>query len=141
MVALIVVAAHKTALPSDLQLTGNIQLAAIDRMWRILIGLGCVPAAVGLYFRLTIPETPRFTMDIELNLQKAFDDIDKVLTPHHFERTENGMIGRVELPRASIRDLVKYFSEWPNLKVMIGTCWSWFALDVRELCTEISQAD
>jgi hypothetical protein len=36
----------------------------IDFCWRLLIGLGAVPGAVALYFRLTLPETPRFTMDV-----------------------------------------------------------------------------
>ena len=40
-------------------------------MWRLLIGLGCVPGALALYFRLTIPETPRFTMDIERNVDQV----------------------------------------------------------------------
>lgn len=43
----------------------------IDRAWRILLGLGCIPATLALYFRLTIPETPRFTMDIERNVQQV----------------------------------------------------------------------
>lgn len=43
----------------------------IDRTWRILLGLGCIPAVVALYFRLTIPETPRFTMDIERNVKQV----------------------------------------------------------------------
>jgi hypothetical protein len=43
----------------------------IDRAWRILLGLGCLPAVVALYFRLTIPETPRFTMDVERNVKQV----------------------------------------------------------------------
>ncbi|KAJ8128602.1 hypothetical protein O1611_g5030 [Lasiodiplodia mahajangana] len=32
---------------------------AVDKMWRALVGFGAVPAAIALYYRLTIPETPR----------------------------------------------------------------------------------
>lgn len=39
--------------------TGECQVA-VDKMWRALIGIGIVPAVCALYFRLTIPETPRF---------------------------------------------------------------------------------
>ncbi|KAF9043636.1 hypothetical protein BDZ89DRAFT_1128320 [Hymenopellis radicata] len=35
----------------------------VDEVWRILIGLGCVPGVVALYFRLTISETLRYTYD------------------------------------------------------------------------------
>lgn len=31
---------------------------AVDKMWRALVGFGAVPAAIALYYRLTIPETP-----------------------------------------------------------------------------------
>ena len=30
---------------------------SVDRAWRIVAGLGCVPAAVAMAFRLTIPES------------------------------------------------------------------------------------
>lgn len=30
----------------------------VDKMWRVLIGFGAVPACIALYYRLTIPETP-----------------------------------------------------------------------------------
>lgn len=30
---------------------------SIDRAWRIVAGFGCVPAAVAMVFRLTIPES------------------------------------------------------------------------------------
>lgn len=50
----------------------------IDYCWRILIGFGAVPGAIALYFRLTIPETPRYTMDIERNVKQASQDVDTV---------------------------------------------------------------
>ncbi|KAF9577908.1 Inorganic phosphate transporter pho84 [Lunasporangiospora selenospora] len=51
----------------------------LDYVWRCLIGLGCVPALVAVYFRLTIPETPRFVMDVENNIGKAERDVATVL--------------------------------------------------------------
>ena len=59
-------------------------LRHVDFMWRLLIGLGCIPACVALYFRLTIPETPRFTMDIERNVQQAAADVENFLTSGTF---------------------------------------------------------
>jgi len=99
-------------------------------MWRILIGLGCVPGLIALYFRLTIPETPRFTMDVERNVAQASKDIENVLTTGRYIAEEDGPIQRVEAPRASLADFSAYFSKWKNLKVIIGTAYSWFALDV-----------
>ena len=99
-------------------------------MWRILIGLGCVPACIALYFRLTIPETPRFTMDIERNVNQAAQDVDNFLTSGTYYVDPDTTIERVQAPKASKRDFIHYFSQWENMKLLIGTSYSWFALDV-----------
>lgn len=49
-------------------------------MWRLLIGLGCIPGIVALYFRLTIPESPRYTADIERNVLRAAQEVELYLT-------------------------------------------------------------
>lgn len=99
-------------------------------MWRILIGLGCIPACIALYFRLTIPETPRFTMDIERNVQQAASDVENYLTTGTFVVDPDAVVQHVIAPKATRRDFIAHFSKWENLKVLIGTSWSWFALDV-----------
>lgn len=86
---------------------------------------------VALYFRLTIPETPRFTMDIERNVDQAAQDIENVLTiGRHIEDDDAIVTQRVKAPRASRADFVAHFSQWKNGKVLLGTAYSWFALDV-----------
>ncbi|RHZ76890.1 hypothetical protein Glove_187g118 [Diversispora epigaea] len=55
-------------------------LSYIDHVWRLVLGFGVVPAIVALYFRLTVPETPRFTMDVERNIHQAAFDIKTVLS-------------------------------------------------------------
>ncbi|KAL4074946.1 major facilitator superfamily domain-containing protein [Scleroderma yunnanense] len=101
----------------------------IDYCWRILIGMGCIPGVIALYFRLTIPETPRFTMDIERNISQAAKDIDTVVGTHT-GAVDKCSVEHVKAPRASRADFVAYFSRWKNLKVIIGTAYSWFALDI-----------
>src|SRR5271170_3983054 len=44
---------------------------ALDKSWRIVYGVGILPAVVALFFRLTIPETIRFTLDITRNESNA----------------------------------------------------------------------
>ncbi|KAH7928254.1 phosphate permease [Leucogyrophana mollusca] len=126
IVGVIVVAAYKDAI-----LKAPFPAAVpVDYTWRLLIGLGCVPGVIALYFRLTIPETPRFTMDIERNLQQASADIDNVLATGKFVVDDDAVVQRVKAPKASRRDFAAYFSKWQNLKVLIGTSYSWFALDI-----------
>jgi len=126
IVGLIVTVGYKHRLLND----APNNLEAVDHMWRLLIGLGCVPACIALYFRLTIPETPRFTMDIERNVQQASQDVDTFLTKGTFYADPDAAVTRVAAPKASRRDFIAHFSKWENGKVLLGTSWSWFALDV-----------
>ena len=76
IVALVVVSAGKNSLIDD-----NINnMQSIDYMWRLLIGLGCIPGVIALYFRLTIDETPRFVMDVERHVNQAAQDVEDFLT-------------------------------------------------------------
>lgn len=47
---------------------------AIDRLWRLVVGLGMIPAVIALAFRFTIPESPRYKLDILRNVQTVFED-------------------------------------------------------------------
>ena len=105
-------------------------LKHVDYCWRILIGLGCIPGVVALYFRLTIPETPRFTMDIERNVKQAVQDIDNVIATGTFYVDPDAAVQRVQAPKASRRDFIEHFGKWENFKILFGTAYSWFALDV-----------
>ena len=106
-------------------------------MWRLLIGLGCVPGAIALYFRLTIPETPRFTMDVERNVRRARRDVNRVITEggsvgaaYYVDGEGDAVVRRVRAPKATRRDFMQYFSRRENLVPLLGMCYSWFAIDV-----------
>ncbi len=126
LVALIITAAFKSAILNDTPPNYD----SVDYMWRLLIGIGCVPGVIALYFRLTIPETPRFTMDVERNIQQATADISNVLTTGKSRENPDAVIQRAEAPRATWADFTSHFGKWENGKVLIGTAYSWFALDV-----------
>ncbi|KAF2013586.1 inorganic phosphate transporter 1-4 /Pi cotransporter [Aaosphaeria arxii CBS 175.79] len=49
-------------------------IRAVDRLWRLVVGIGIVPAVIALAFRFTIPESPRFKLDILQNVQSVFED-------------------------------------------------------------------
>ena len=46
-------------------LTGIECARTVDRVWRLVAGLGTVPAAVAMVFRLTIPESVYYILDIK----------------------------------------------------------------------------
>ncbi|KAJ7616419.1 major facilitator superfamily domain-containing protein [Roridomyces roridus] len=103
-----------------------------DYMWRLLIGLGCVPAVIALYFRLTIPETTRFMLDIERNVVRAQREIRGALAEQGAHVVRNGVEveQRAGAPVATRRDFLRYFGQWDNFCVLFGAAWSWFAIDV-----------
>ena len=130
---------------------------AADRAWRIIIGVGAVPACIALYYRITIPETPRYTFDIEHDVEKADADIKAYVASKskgsfdvvHQVRTKRIAGRNLNVPRASWSDLVAFFRIWANFKMLLGTTLSWFFLvclrvyliiDSTNICPRISHS-
>ncbi|CAO3586500.1 unnamed protein product [Absidia cylindrospora] len=125
IVGIITTAAFKSAIDSD--------PAYLDYVWRIVIGVGAVPGVLALYYRLTIPETPRYTIDVEQKLEKGIRDAQAFIEngASSGDYTDNIAVAREQVsPKASWADFCNYFGQWKNGKVLIGTAYSWFALDV-----------
>ncbi len=111
---------------------------AVDKMWRTIIGMGAVPGCIALYYRLTIPETPRYTFDVSRDVVKGGSDIKAYLTskpegiPDEVARVQ-GMrdsAPQLEIPKASFKDFMRHYGQWRYGKVLLGTAGSWFFLDV-----------
>lgn len=113
------------------------QLAG-DRSWRIIVGFGAVPACFALYYRITIPETPRYTFDVAQDIEKADADIKAYISnkkegevdPVVQQQTKARMGRRLSVPQASWPDIFSYFRRWKHGKVLIGTATAWFCLDL-----------
>jgi len=101
-------------------------------------GFGAVPGCIALYYRLTIPETPRYTFDVARDVEKAGEDVSAYM--HGKAEGNPDEIRRVtamaqdapalEIPKASFRDFWAHYSQWKFGKVLLGTAGSWFFLDV-----------
>jgi PHS family inorganic phosphate transporter-like MFS transporter len=133
LVALITVHACRGSILSD-----NNGLEHVDYCWRILIGLGCVPGAIALYFRLTTPETPRFTMDIDRDIQRARADTGNVLGPNGdcvalYRVDPDADAQRADAPCGSRRDFINYFAHPSNLSLLFGATYSWFAVEASPI--------
>ncbi|ORY81879.1 major facilitator superfamily domain-containing protein [Protomyces lactucae-debilis] len=116
------------------------QIAA-DKSWRIIYGFGAVPAVFALYFRLTIPETIRYSLDVEGDDTVAAKDAVQYVSGKigAAKLTSEEEVARVRNkndrnptapPKASFRDFIRHYSQWKNGKVLLGTAGSWFMLDV-----------
>lgn len=101
-------------------------------------GFGAVPACIALYYRLTIPETPRYTFDVARDIEKAAADSQAFQHgrpqghPDEIARAETytQSASTLEVPKASWSDFYGHYSQWKNGKILLGTAGSWFFLDV-----------
>lgn len=118
--------------------TGECQIA-VDKMWRALVGIGIVPACIALYYRLTIPETPRYTFDVARDVEKANVDANYYLSGKKGEGSPDELtqvaarrqsVAQLEVPKASFGDFFRFYGKLKNGKILFGTAMSWLLLDV-----------
>ncbi|KAJ3233865.1 phosphate transporter, partial [Chytriomyces hyalinus] len=119
----------------------------LDQVWRIALGFGIVPALAAVYFRLTIPETPRFTVDVVGDTAKADADVAQVLTLNNVASVSSSWQGADDAtsPKVAVKDnswadFKGHFGQWKNMKVIIGTAYTWFALDVAWYGLSLNQS-
>ncbi|PMD42867.1 putative inorganic phosphate transporter PHO84 [Hyaloscypha variabilis F] len=101
-------------------------------------GFGAVPGCIALYYRLTIPETPRYTFDVARDVEKAGEGVTAYMKgkaeghPDEIRRvtTMAQDAPALAIPKASLRNFWRYYSQWKFSKVLLGTAGSWFFLDV-----------
>ncbi|KAG5985429.1 hypothetical protein E4U55_002350 [Claviceps digitariae] len=140
IVALITTVAFKSSfvnIANEASCDTACQIAA-DRAWRIIVGVAAFPACLALYYRITIPETPRYTFDVQHDVEKADADIKAYVASKSTSDLDSSRRhsrskvsdNSLDLPKASWSDVFAYFGEWGNLKVLIGTTMSWFFLDL-----------
>lgn len=132
LVGLCVTAGFKSAIQYD--------QTYLDYVWRIVVGFGAIPGVCALYYRLTIPETPRYTIDVENKFDQGISDakafIEKGASSGSYTETDAAaaIAKRTEEEytptKASWADFKRHFGQWKHGKVLFGTAYSWFALDV-----------
>ncbi len=90
--------------------------------WRILLGLGAVPAAAVVYLRSKMPESPRYLAQVQGESAKA---------AHDLKRFSDGVIAHpTHAAAASGRLQLRSFLSNPRmLKLILGTAGAWFLFD------------
>jgi PHS family inorganic phosphate transporter-like MFS transporter len=127
--------------------------AIVNQIWRIAIGVGAFPAFVAIAFRLTIPESPRFTIEVSHDGKQAlkanqeylgepiednYEDIDYTDTSGEAENVPNASphqptSGRGRCQESnpfSPSELKQYFITEGNWCYLAGCSISWFCLHV-----------
>jgi MFS transporter, PHS family, inorganic phosphate transporter len=112
--------------------------AAADRAWRIIIGVGAMPSLLALYYRMTIPETPRYTFDVKQDFEKGDADIVAFKAgeaeghPEPLLQAQTKLVTAVTpvQPLPSFSDFIQYFGNWKNSSLLFATMSCWFFLDL-----------
>eukprot|EP00026_Physarum_polycephalum_P011360 Phypoly_transcript_11578.p1 GENE.Phypoly_transcript_11578~~Phypoly_transcript_11578.p1 ORF type:complete len:351 (+),score=39.55 Phypoly_transcript_11578:1-1053(+) len=105
----------------------------VDYVWRMCLGLGCVPAILGAYYRTKLPETPRFTALVKGDAVRAQKDMERILSPEVASDAAPLIADGYTQPqptKVSIKDFCAHYNKVKNLKVLVGCAGSWFMLNV-----------
>jgi PHS family inorganic phosphate transporter-like MFS transporter len=139
LMALIVIVAYRSELEPVLSVADCSGSCAesVDRMWRFLIGFGGIPGWFALYYRLTIPETPRYTFDVLYDVEKAAVDTRKyrygkqgnAVNPLTQAEVRHDM-AKYRTPRPSVMEVLRFYTKKSNAIKLFGTSFSWFFLDL-----------
>ncbi|RHY29552.1 hypothetical protein DYB32_005057 [Aphanomyces invadans] len=108
----------------------------IGYVWRLLAGFGAVPALAAVYWRLRIPETPRFTADVLGDQEAGVRNATQFLGGPTFD--EPVPVDATRTTKSFSDAFRSHFSKWVNLKVLIGCAACWFFLDIGYYGTSLN---
>jgi PHS family inorganic phosphate transporter-like MFS transporter len=98
---------------------------SLDIAWRLILGAGAVPALLTIYYRLRIPETPRFSLS-QGAVQEAARTVESVTGT---KVVANGGGRRLKIP---FRTILRSYGV-----LILATSLAWFLLDVSFYSTSI----
>jgi len=125
----------------------------LDIVWRICIAMGAVPSIFTLYYRVTFPETPRYAMDVQGDIDAGIKSAKAAMggsktTPKENAEIEEAIAVRaVEKPASagqvagsSWKGFKDHFGQWKYGKVLLGCALSWFLLDLAFYGLNLNQS-
>nr|SMQ44834.1 High affinity phosphate transporter [Blastocladiella emersonii] len=112
----------------------TIYVSNFDNVWRILFFIGVLPAIAAVYWRLQVPETPRFSA-AKGDHDTAMKDLSKVM--HEIQGSNGGDISE----KYTHITFGQLFGNWKNGKVLFACAMAWFLLDVGFYGVQLNQSD
>ncbi|XP_059447813.1 low affinity inorganic phosphate transporter 1-like [Corylus avellana] len=111
-----------------------------DYVWRIIVMVGAIPAALTYYWRMKMPETARYTALVAKNARQAAQDMSKVLHVDLVAEEEKSEIPAQESRNNSFGLFSKEFAKRHGLH-LVGTATCWFLLDIAFYSQNLFQKD
>jgi len=92
-----------------------------DLAWRIMLGLGALPAAAVVYLRRKMPESPRYRARVQGETKLAASEL---------RAFSGGFVEASDAPEPTVRlSLGKFLSTPRYLLYLLGTAGGWFVFD------------
>ena len=110
-----------------------------DYVWRIILMVGALPAALTYYWRMKMPETARYTALVAKNAKQAASDMSKVLQVD-LAPEEQKVQKMSEDTTNSFGLFTKQFLRRHGLH-LLGTTTTWFLLDIAFYSQNLFQKD
>ncbi|TVU04480.1 hypothetical protein EJB05_47591, partial [Eragrostis curvula] len=144
LVAIVVSSAFRARFPAPAYAddpTGSTPAQA-DMVWRIILMLGAMPAALTYYWRAKMPETARYTALVARNAKQAAADMAKVLK-HHEDVLDQQQQEDHVLVQATSSSWGLFSGEFVKRHGLhlVGTASCWFLLDVAFYSQNLFQKD
>ncbi|XP_044498780.1 probable inorganic phosphate transporter 1-7 [Mangifera indica] len=111
-----------------------------DYVWRIVLMIGAIPAALTYYWRMKMPETARYTALVAKNAKQAAADMSKVLHVELEVEEEKVAQLTIENQSNSFGLFSRQFLKRHGLH-LFGTCSTWFLLDIAFYSNNLFQKD
>lgn len=140
----------------------GVSARAVDQVWRWVIGLALIPALFTAILRFTIPESPRYTLDVLDDPLKASVETDRLKgfclrseiihqsnsvvtqnsTPNdEVDVTSLAITDRHDLCRDPLSLTIRqYFWIEGDWRTLLATSLSWFFLDFATLTRSLNEA-
>jgi MFS transporter, PHS family, inorganic phosphate transporter len=126
----------------------------IDAIWRLQIGLALIPCFALLYFRLTMPESRKFTESVELSaVAKAslssLGSADATPPKHEVINGDPSVDRRVSVvegyaaqpsKKVQMAAFIDYFKKPRHALTLFGCAFSWFLVDVAFYGINLNQS-
>ncbi|XP_008224362.1 PREDICTED: probable inorganic phosphate transporter 1-3 [Prunus mume] len=110
-----------------------------DYVWRIILMVGALPAALTYYWRMKMPETARYTALVAKNAKQAAQDMSKVLQVDL--EAEEEKLEKITQEKSNTFGLfTKQFARRHGLH-LLGTTSTWFLLDIAFYSQNLFQKD
>ena len=107
-------------------------IRSVDSDWRLIVGLGTVPAAIALVFQFTMPESPRYMVQVPSQRSIALRDFQSQSEHEDGDDLSTSRPARETDLRLHSRNFYKaartYFIVQKNYNLLLGTSAPWFLI-------------